>query len=280
MYFFYIGEKPRKGIGMIRLQRIRFMVEMSFIIGGFLLVFPGNGMGQTAATEAVLDATGAESAIFEGADTGMTLYDLLAAGGWIMVVLGLLSILALALVIYYSIALTEKKILPADIVTQIRHFVREGRYEDVARVCRRSKGMFSKIILAGLARGASDPASVSSTMEAVGRRESESLMRQVRYLSDIAQVAPMLGLLGTVLGMIEAFNFIAFDISAVKPVALASAVAKALVTTAAGLIVAIPCMGFFFYFRGRLQSLIVRVEEVAVEVAEKISALAHKGDDR
>ncbi|RJP26765.1 MAG: MotA/TolQ/ExbB proton channel family protein, partial [Candidatus Omnitrophota bacterium] len=88
----------------------------------------------------------------------------------------------------------------------------------------------------------------------------------------IAAVSPMLGLLGTVLGMIKAFNFIAFDISVVKPVALAGAVAQALVTTAAGLIVAIPCMGFFFFFRGRLQSLIGRVEEVAVEIAEHISS--------
>ena len=118
---------------------------------------------------------------------------------------------------------------------------------------------------------------VPITMEAVGRREAESLMRRVRYLSDIGTIAPMLGLLGTVLGMIQAFNFIAFDISAVKPVALASAVAQALVTTAAGLIVAIPCMGFFFYFRGQLQSIVAQVEEFAVEIADTIKILATRG---
>ncbi|MBD3266179.1 hypothetical protein GF373_05870 [bacterium] len=243
-----------------------------------LFLFVGTtlpGLAQAPADETVGDAT---AAMKEGGlgseEAGMTLFDLLAAGGWIMVVLAALSVLALSLVIYYSLTLTEKKIVPNEIVTQIRHFAREGRYDDVARVCRRSKGMFSKVIQAGLTRGATDPSSVASTMEAVGRREAESMMRRVRYLSDIAQVAPMLGLLGTVLGMIKAFNFIAFDISAVKPVALASAVAQALVTTAAGLIVAIPCMGFFFYFRGRLQSLIGRVEEVAVEIADRITAAA------
>jgi len=136
--------------------------------------------------------------------------------------------------------------------------------------------MFSKIIVAGISRGMIEPTAAASTMETVGRRESEALMRKVRYLSDIATVAPMLGLLGTVLGMINAFNFIAFDISAVKPVALASAVAQALVTTAAGLIVAIPSMGLFFYFRGKLQSLISRMEEVAAEISDQLTLIEKK----
>jgi biopolymer transport protein ExbB len=243
---------------------------LSLLTAGFSL--PGNA--QTPSRDqitSVSPTTQTGNEITE--EVGMTLFDLLSAGGWIMVVLAILSILALSLAIYYMITLTEKKIVPNDIVTQIRHYIRDGRYDDVARICRRSKGMFCKVIHAGLSRGLTDPASVASTMEAVGRREAERLMRQVRYLSDIAQVAPMLGLLGTVLGMINAFNFIAFDISAVKPVALASAVAQALVTTAAGLIVAIPCMGFFFFFRGRLQTLIGKVEEVAVEAADRLSSM-------
>jgi len=203
---------------------------------------------------------------------GMTLYDLLYAGGWVMIVLGFLSVLAVALVIYYSIALREKRLMPKDTLMQIRLYMRDRRYEDVARLCRRSKGMFCKIILAGIAREAENPEGVAATMEAVGRREAESMMRRVRYLSEIATLAPLLGLLGTVLGMINAFNFIAFDISAVKPVALASAIAQALITTAAGLILAIPCMGFFFYFRGKLQSRIGQMEELAVELSEQMAA--------
>jgi biopolymer transport protein ExbB len=258
-------------------ERTRHYLHILLIFIFLFSLSSYQGYAQQAAEPQIQEASPGQTAPLTTEEPGMTLFDLLTAGGWIMVVLGLLSVLALSLVIYYSFTLTEKRIVPNDIVTQIRHFVREGRFDDVARICRRSKGMFSKIILSGLSRGANDPASVAPTMEAVGRREAERLMRQVRYLSDIAQIAPMLGLLGTVLGMIEAFNFIAFDISAVKPVALASAVAKALVTTAAGLIVAIPCMGFFFYFRGRLQALIGRVEEVAVEVADRISTLSNRG---
>lgn len=242
----------------------------------FLLLFLGWGsfcFGQpNNATGTVDSATGTPSITSLGNEQGMTLYDLLLAGGWVMYILAGLSVLSLALVIYYFFTLTERRLVPNELVMQIRHYMRDKRYEDIARLCRRSRGLFSKVILAGISRGTTDPSAVGSTMEAVGRREAEGLMRKVRYLSDIATIAPMLGLLGTVLGMINAFNFIAFDISAVKPVALASAVAQALVTTAAGLIVAIPTMGFFFYFRGKVQSLVGRVEEVAVEFAEIFNA--------
>lgn len=222
----------------------------------------------------ISDATGAGGLGSEA--TGMTLYELLEAGGWIMYVLAFLSVIGLALVFYYTFALRERRMVPKDQVNQIRLYLRDGRYEDIARICRRSKNMLSKIVLAGILRGAVEPASAASTMETVGRREAETLMRRVRYLSDIGTLSPLLGLLGTVLGMINAFNFIAFDISAVKPVALASAVAQALITTAAGLIIAIPCMGFYFYFRAKLQDLVARVEEIAVEVHDILNAAKPK----
>lgn len=213
----------------------------------------------------------AEQNELEPEAAGMTLFDLLAAGGWVMYVIIALSALALTMAIYFFITITERALVPPEHVRQIRNYLREGRYDDIVRLCRRSTGMFSKVVLAGVMRGDSDPSGVSAAMESVGRRESENIMRRIRFLSDIATVAPMLGLLGTVLGMIKAFNFIAFDISVVKPVALAGAVAQALVTTAAGLIVAIPSMGFFFFFRARLQSMVGQIEEVAVEVAEQLS---------
>lgn len=217
-----------------------------------------------------LDEEGTQALLLEEGQEGMTLAELLKAGGWVMWVLGFLSVLALTLAFYYLFAFTERKLIPPDLVTQIMQLARDQRVDDIARLCRRANGMFAKVVLAGATRSTTDPATVSAAMEAVGRREGESLLRRVRYLSDIATVAPMLGLLGTVLGMIQAFNFIAFDISAVKPVALASAVAQALVTTAAGLIVAIPSMGLFYFFRGKLESLIGRMEEVSVEVADQI----------
>jgi len=149
---------------------------LSLLTAGFSL--PGNA--QTPSRDqitSVSPTTQTGNEITE--EVGMTLFDLLSAGGWIMVVLAILSILALSLAIYYMITLTEKKIVPNDIVTQIRHYIRDGRYDDVARICRRSKGMFCKVIHAGLSRGLTDPASVASTMEAVGRREAERILERL-----------------------------------------------------------------------------------------------------
>jgi len=257
-----------------------FNLRMSLILCAALMVtvIPAFAQDNPAKTgnPSIEQATGEIVADIMGSQEGMTLYDLLIAGGWVMYILAALSILALALVLYFCLTLRQRNLVPRDMVIQIRHYLRDKRYEDIARLCRRSSGMFSKVILAGLIRGMDDPASAAASMEAIGRREADALMRKVRYLSDIATVAPMLGILGTVLGMIRAFNFIAFDISAVKPVALASAVAQALVTTAAGLIVAIPCMGFFFYFRGKLQSHVGEMEEIAVEISDQMTLVEPK----
>lgn len=244
-----------------------WMVSILFMVALTNVCFTAQ---ENSASPEINSATPGIDLAIEDSERGMTLFELLNNGGWVMYILALLSIMAVGLALYYAMTLTERNLVPNELVMQIRHYMRDRRYEDIARLCRRSKGMFSKVILAGITRGMNDPHAVSTTMEAVGRREAESLMRKVRYLSDIATVSPMLGLLGTVLGMIRAFNLIAFDYSAVKPVALASAVAQALVTTAAGLIVAIPCMGLFFYFRGKVQALVGRVEEVAVEVSETL----------
>lgn len=219
-----------------------------------------------SATQAVTGALPAD----EG-EQGMTLFNLLQTGGWVMAVLAALSVMMLTMVFYYFTIFTESRLLPSDFVTQLRNFARDQKLEEISRLCRRSKNVLAKVVLAGVNRAPSDPAAVTAAMEAVGKREAQGLMRKVRYLSDIATVAPMLGLLGTVLGMIKAFNLIAFDISAVKPVALASAVAQALVTTAAGLIVAIPSMGFYFFFRSKLESIVGRIEEVASETADQIA---------
>ena len=93
---------------------------------------------------------------------------------------------------------------------------------------------------------------------------------QLSYLWDISVLAPLLGILGTVLGMINVFKAVAFQIAVVKPVALAGGVAQALVTTAAGLLVAIPTMAAYFFLRGRLQRLVVALEVASAKLLEQM----------
>jgi len=206
----------------------------------------------------------------EPASEGMTLYELLKAGGWTMVPLGLISLFALGLIFYFFLALTQRRLMPNDLFLQLRGLARDARWDDVYRICNVTRGPLPSMVMSGIRQAEIEPKNVVEAMQNAGDREAQQVMRQVRYLSEVATIAPLLGLLGTVLGMIDAFSFIALDISMAKPVTLATAVAKALVTTAVGLIIAIPAMAFYFYFRGRVQSIFSRIEEVAQELADRI----------
>jgi len=203
-------------------------------------------------------------------EAGMTLWQLLLAGGWVMAVLGEISLFALGLAIYFFFSLKQKRLMPHDLFLQLRGLARDARWDDIYRICNVTRGPLPSMIMSGIRQAEIDPNHVVEAMQTAGDREAERLMRQVRYLSEIATITPLLGLLGTVLGMIKAFSFIALDVSMAKPVTLATAVSQALVTTAAGLIIAIPCMAAFFYFRGRTQVIFSRIEEAAQELADRI----------
>ena len=144
-----------------------------------------------------------------------------AYGGFLMWVLALLSVLALALIIYLWYAHRPGICVP----------------EAVSRI-----------------RAAKDPA-------AEGGRIADAMMASVDWLADIAAIAPLVGLLGTVLGMFQAFGGIASDVSAgAKPVVLAQGVSQAIVTTIFGLVVAIPCLAAYAVFRRRAQKRIAEIE--------------------
>ena len=120
-----------------------------------------------------------------------------------------------------------------------------------------------------------DPAMLKDVVESEGQRQAVSIQDQIQYLLDIAVISPMVGLFGTVLGMMTAFNSVAMDIASARPMQLAGGVSQALITTAAGLLVGIPAMIFYAYFRGRCSRLISNIEVVAHDV---LTALLRKTD--
>jgi biopolymer transport protein ExbB len=105
-----------------------------------------------------------------------------------------------------------------------------------------------------------EPTALKDVVEGEGTRQSTAIQIQIQYLLDVAVISPMIGLLGTVFGMIRAFNVVAFDLAKAKPMLLAAGVAEALITTAAGLIIGIPAMMFYAYFRGRTSRLVSDLE--------------------
>jgi len=204
------------------------------------------------------------------AEEGMTLMQLLAHGGPIMVLLGVFSLLALALIIYHFTVLRPGALCPHSLTANAVGLLRSGRREEARQLALSRGGLVAESLLAGL-DAAEAGGRVSDAMQASGAKATAALWQRLNYLSDIAVLSPMLGILGTVLGMIQAFNAVVLSVGEVKPYALAGGVSKAMITTAGGLLVAIPAMGFYFFFRGRAQRIVAEAESQCSTLAEAVA---------
>ena len=205
---------------------------------------------------------------------GMTLWQTIISGGSVMIVLAFLSIAALALIVYYFLTMDPEKLLPGDFQEKVLGYIETRETEELARICRGEDNLISAVVSAGLGQAHKDKIIMKEAMEDEGRRLSDLLWQKLSYLGDVAAISPMVGLLGTVLGMIQAFNVIAFQTGAVKPILLASGISKAMVTTATGLMIAVPAMIFYSFFKGKVRDIVARLEGVTAELyqlmAEKI----------
>jgi len=204
---------------------------------------------------------------------GLSLFEIIRSGGPVMVILGMLSVVALALILTYFIIISPRKESPRELVRRLTVLLEGHDIDACIELCDERDEMIAGIVRTGLRVAGQDRAVVIEAMQSEGARQAATLWQQISYLSNIAVIAPMLGILGTVLGMIKAFNGIAFEVGAVRPIVLASGIAQALVTTATGLVVAIPVMAFYFYFRGRVQKVISLVEGIGSQLVEPIASV-------
>jgi biopolymer transport protein ExbB len=184
--------------------------------------------------------------------------------------LAALSVWALALILYFLVVLRRRHVVPEPFRKELLNTLKAGNLEDARRMCSFRGGAFSAVILAALEHVKNVPDAdailLRDAVEAEGARQSESMDGQTQFLMDIAVVAPMIGLLGTVFGMMLAFNAVSGQIAVVRPTALVAGVNKAMLTTAFGLIVGIPSMMCYAYFRRRATKLIALLEVSASEM--------------
>lgn len=235
-------------------------------LAGVILVVVGAAHGQAVAPTPERD--------------GLSMYDLYAQGGWVMHVISAFSIFALLLGVWFSIVLRPKHIISEEFVRKVWSLLSDGNVSDAYVLCERVSGMVPRLFLAGLKRAGAPAQQLQRALEAAGEREAARLARNVRYLSEIATLTPMLGLLGTVLGLIESFSRIAADPAMRQPDLVAVGVYKAMVTTAWGLLVAIPAMALFYYFRARVQHIMLVLEQLAEELADKLLAQPSRWESR
>lgn len=212
----------------------------------------------------------AEAGPIVGDGQGMSLGELFAAGGPLMYVLAIMSIIALALVIYCFVVLRLDTIVPRGFRREIMAKINAGAWGDVRAACTDHPSPLAEIVLTALehseSAGKVDPALLKDVIEGEGARQATDIQGEAQYLLDVAVVSPMVGLLGTVFGMIRAFNVVALDMAKAKPMLLASGVSEALITTAAGLMIGIPAMIFYAYFRNRAAKIVSRLESAGTEL--------------
>lgn len=201
-------------------------------------------------------------------DTGISILGLFNAGGWAMYPLLLLSTCGVGLIIYNFIMVREGPFLRPDLVDKLKPAMADLKLEEAKNICDENPSVITNILYSGLERvdgSHIDPEAVKEAMEESSIEELAAPFVMINYLSIIANLSPMVGLLGTVSGMVKAFRAIAAA-GMGQPQVLADNISEALITTASGLIVAIPAMFFYFFFKNRYGKISAGVSKLAGDI--------------
>jgi biopolymer transport protein ExbB len=189
------------------------------------------------------------------------------AGGWMMLPILFCSVIATALVVERFWSLQKRRITPDNLVAQVWQWAHAGVLDDKRIQALRDGSPLGRVLAAGLVNRDHDRMVMKDSIEEVGRHVIYELSRYLNTLGTIASIAPLLGLLGTVIGMIKVFAVITAQGVGDASV-LAGGISEALVTTAAGLSVAIPTLMFYRYFLGRVEGFVVAMEQEALKLVE------------
>lgn len=249
-----------------------------------LALFATIAAAQESASEAVPEATPETEAVGEVLDDAgaiarelfpvpdgpheLTLWSMIVNGGVILWIIIALSAVTLMLALYLLATVSVRREVPAKLADQAAEALSQGNIGRVYKLCEGQDALLANVLRAGVKMAGRDRFIVQEAMESEGERGAAALWQRILYLSNIGQIAPLLGLLGTVWGMIQAFGSIYLDDAQVRGLRMAEAVAQAMITTAAGLALAIPAMLVYFLLRGRVIKIVAAVESQAAEFLE------------
>lgn len=201
------------------------------------------------------------------------LIEWLIAGGPVMIPIGIASVVGLAAFIERLWSLRRERVVPRAFCVELIELVRQHRYDDALTLCRKRDVSISRIFEVAIEARGESRERIKERIEEVGRREAAELERYVPVVATIASIGPLLGLLGTVLGMIMTFEAIeGGGMSQMQFVA--GGIGQALITTFGGLVVAIPAVVGHRYLMTRVESLVVDLEEISLGVIDLLAAAA------
>ncbi len=213
----------------------------------------------------------------EGSERG-TLLSIILDGGVVGFLIIILSFVSVALIIEHLLTIRRSVIMPEHVMVMLDETIQQGQLQDAVEVCMEpmNDSLVSRVVLAGLERYAGSEfgyAEYKPAVQEAGEDQTSRLYRKIEAISVIGSITPMLGLTGTVLGMIISFNTIASSGGTAKPDELADGIGQALITTLLGLIVAIPTMIMHSFFRNRIDSLVSeagsRIEQMLMPLGRR-----------
>ncbi len=223
---------------------------------------------QAGDQETLLDA-GEEGAEAEAEERGRTLQDWYELGGWIMHFLVATSVLSLYLILERAWALRSSAVIPRSFLGEIRDHSREQELGKVLAMCSETDNAIARVLRAGLIHFDQGLARMEDAVETAGDHEATVLRRNLPLLAAIGNMATMMGLLGTVLGMIQSFDLIATTGTGDARV-VAGGIFQALVTTAAGLMVGLLAIGFHSFLRRKVEVLEIDLGEKSFRLLEDL----------
>lgn len=225
------------------------------------------------AAEAAAAETSAQNASADGSIPTQDLWSIISSGGLLMIPIGVCSFLLLTFVFERTVSLRRRRIIPRPFVKRFVEQLGGGELDrdKALELCEENGSPVSKVFAAAVRKWDHPAVEVEQAIIDAGERVTNDLRRNLRVLNGLATVSPLLGLLGTVVGMIRAFNSIASSDALGRPELLAAGISEALLTTAAGLSVAIPALICYMFFISRVDKLIIQIDALGQEIVGPIS---------
>ncbi|MCP4093938.1 MAG: MotA/TolQ/ExbB proton channel family protein [Planctomycetes bacterium] len=213
----------------------------------------------------------AQEAVEEEGGTGFL--EAIQASGTIGYLIIVMSVVAMALIIEHFMTLKREKLAPPEVIDEVEELFQEGNYQEALEACEASPCFFSNVTAAGIRKLGHPFAAIEKSIEEMEDEESIKLQQKIGWLSLIAGIGPMMGLFGTVTGMVGAFATIgSAGAGGVNPSDFAADISLALMTTVLGLTVAIPTTAFYAYFRNKVTMTSLEIGAVVEDMFERFRA--------
>ncbi len=251
------------------LHRTRWLTLCGIAGSLFLLAYP-QASAQTSNLEPARENQPSESQNSEGDGNkekaeNLELRDLFKAGGVIGMIIIALSVAMVALIVEHLLSIRRAALMPGGLADEVHGLIMQGKFREANETCQENPSFLGHVLSCGINEAELDYSLVEKSMEDAATEQSARLFRKIEFLNVIGTLAPMLGLMGTVWGMIQAFH--TFQLSTNPQVSeLAPKISQALVTTLLGLMVAVPALAAFAMFRNRIDELVAESSLLAEHV--------------